>query len=73
MVTALIPNFPKCIVTCTLQFAQAARHQGCQIFYVAYGRNSNEKWPKRLFFEKIMVKNTKCFKTMVIYIGDSKR
>jgi len=46
--------------------------QGCQIFYVAYGQNSNEKWPKWLFFEKVMAKHTKCFKTMVIYIGDSK-
>ena len=26
MVKAWIPNFPKCIVTCTLYFAQAARH-----------------------------------------------
>jgi len=35
--------------------------QGCQIFLVAYGRNLDKKWPKWLFFEKVMAKLIKCF------------
>jgi len=33
--------------------------QGCQIFFVAYGQNSDKKWPKWLFFKKAMAKITK--------------
>jgi len=30
-------------------------------FSVAYGQNPDKKWPKWLFFEKIMAKITTCF------------
>jgi len=35
--------------------------QGCQIFFLAYGRNPDKKWPKWLFFENVVAKITKCF------------
>jgi len=30
-------------------------------FLLFYGQNLNKKWPKLLFFEKVMAKNTKCY------------
>jgi len=38
-----------------------APDQGCQIFFVAYGQNPVNKWPKWLFFDNVMAKITKCF------------
>jgi len=43
-------------------------HQGCQIFFAAYGQNPDKKWPKWLFFEKVMAKITKCFNYGNFYI-----
>jgi len=40
-----------------------------------YGRNSNKKWPKWLFFEEILAKNAKCFYYGNLYnhsLGNSK-
>jgi len=45
--------------------------QGCQTFFVAYGQNPDKKWPKWLFFEKVMAKITKCFQVISIFIGVS--
>jgi len=50
------------------QFTRTTPNQGCQIFSVASGQNPDKKWPKWLFFEKVMAKITKCFNCGDFYI-----
>jgi len=45
--------------------------QGSQIFFVAYGRSPDKKWPKWLFFEKAMAKITFSLLVISIFIGVS--
>jgi len=35
--------------------------QGSKIFFVADGQNPDKKWPKWLFFEKVIANIAKCF------------
>jgi len=37
-------------------------------FFAAYGQNPDKKWPKWLFFEKVMAIITKCFNYGNFYI-----
>jgi len=47
-------------------------HQGWQIFFVAFGQNPDQKWPKWLFLENVMAKITNVLTIAIsIFIGVS--